>query len=91
MCNTSNLDCVLHSSDSCPNLNEVEKYLLSLFEENNFSTEDTANVKHWMQKERGISLVNCTLMIEESVKEICNKFNKLRAHHFIAKAQSILI
>ena len=32
--------------------------------------------------------MNCTLTVEEFVKEMCNKFNKLRAHHFIAKAQS---
>ena len=32
--------------------------------------------------------MNCTLTVEEFVKEICNKFHKLRAHHFIAKAQS---
>ena len=49
-----------YNCDSCPNLNEVEKYLSNLFEESN----------------------------EDYVKEICNKFNKLRAHHFIAKAQS---
>ena len=30
VCNTSNRDCILHSCDSCPNLNEVEKYLLNL-------------------------------------------------------------
>ena len=88
MCNTSAQDCMLHSRDSCPNLNEVEKYLLNLFEKNNFGTEDTVNFKQWMQKERGISLVNCALTVEEFVKEICNKFDKLRAHHFIAKAQS---
>ena len=63
---------MLHSCDSCPNLNEVEKYLLNLFEKNNFDTEDTVNFKQWMQKERGISLVNCTLKVEEFVKEICN-------------------
>ena len=47
-CNTSNWDCMLHSCDSCPNLNEVEKYLLNLSEENNFNTEDTVNFKQWM-------------------------------------------
>ena len=89
VCNTNNnRSCVLHSCDCCPNLNEVEKYILNLFEESNFGTEDSVNFKQWMQKERRISLVNCTLTIEELVKEICNKFNKLRAHHFIAKAQS---
>ena len=88
VCNTSNQDCMLHSCDSCSNLIEVEKYLLDLFEKNNFGTEDTINFKQWMQKERGISLVNCALTVEEFVKEICNKFNKLRAHHFIVKAQS---
>ena len=31
MCNTSNWDCILHSCDSCPNLNEVEKYLKKYF------------------------------------------------------------
>ena len=72
VCNTSNRDCMLHSSICCPNLNEVEKYLLNLFEKNNFGTEDTVNVKQWMQKEREISLVNCTLKVEEFVKEICN-------------------
>ena len=45
VCNTSNPDCMLHSCDSCPNLNEVEKYLLNLLEKNNFGTEDTVNVK----------------------------------------------
>ena len=43
VCNTSSQDCMLHSCDSCPNLNEVEKYLLNLFEENIFATEDTVN------------------------------------------------
>ena len=88
VCNTSHQDAMLHSCDSSPNLNEVEKYLLNLFEESNFGTEDSVNFKQLMQKERGISLVNCTLTVEEFVKEICNKFNKLRAHHFIVKAQS---
>ena len=88
-CNTSNADdFMLHSCDSCPNLNKVEKYLLNLFEESNFGTEDSVNFKQWMQKERGISLVNCTLTVVKFVKEICNKFNKLRAHHFKAKAES---
>ena len=63
VCNTSNRDGMSYNCYSCPNLNEVEKYLSNLFEESNLGTED-------------------------SVKEICNKFNKLRAHHFIAKAQS---
>ena len=76
------------SQASCPNLNEVEKYLLNLLEKNNFSTEDAINFKQLMQKERGKSLANCTLTVEEFVKEICNKLSKLRAHHFIAKAQS---
>ena len=67
-CNTSNRDCILHSLDSCPNLNEVENYLLNFFDESNFGTEDSVNFKQWMQKERGISLVNCTLTIEEFVK-----------------------
>ena len=69
VCNTSNQDCMLHSCDSCQNLNEVEKYLLNFFEENNFSTEDTINFKQWMQKERGIPLVNCTMTAEEFVKK----------------------
>ena len=77
VCNTSHQDAMLHSCDSSPNLNEVEKYLLNLFEESNFGTEDSINFKQWMQKERGISLVNCTLIVEEFVKEICNKFNKI--------------
>ena len=68
VCNTSHQDAMLHSCDSCPNLNEVEKYLLNLFEESNFGTEDSVNFKQWMQKERGISLVNCTLTVEEFVK-----------------------
>ena len=59
----------------------IEKYLLNLFEESNFGTEDSVNFKQWMQKERGISLLNCTLTVEEFVKEICNKFNKF--HSFI--------
>ena len=39
---------MLHSCDSSPNLNEVEKYLLNLFEESNFGTEDSVNFKQWM-------------------------------------------
>ena len=84
VCNTRNQGCMLHFCDSCPNLNEVEKYILNLFEESNFGTEDSLNFKQWMQKERGISPVNCTLIVEELVKEICNKFNKLRAHLIIS-------
>ena len=62
VCNTSNADdFMLHSCDSCPNLNKVEKYLLNLFEESNFGTEDSVNFKQLMQKE--ISLVNCTLTV----------------------------
>ena len=55
---------MLHSCDSCSHLNEVEKHLLKLFDENNFGTEDTVNFKQWMQKETGISLVNCTLTVD---------------------------
>ena len=62
--------------------------MLNLFGESNFGAEDSVNFKQWMQKERTISLVNCTLTVEEFVKEVSNKCNKLRAHHFIAKAQS---
>ena len=36
---------MLHSCDSFPNLNEAEKYLLKLFEENSFGAEDTRSFK----------------------------------------------
>ena len=64
VCNASNRNCMLHFCDSCSHLNEVEKHLLNLFDENNFGTEDTVNFKQWMQKETGISLVNCILTVD---------------------------
>ena len=69
------------------NLNEVEKYLLNLFEENNIDTYDTVNFKQCMQKERNIT---CELYTgnRDWLREIWYIFNKLRPHHFIAKAHS---
>ena len=65
-CNMSNWDWMLHSCDSHPNLNEAEKYLLNLFEENNIDTVDTVNFKQWMQKER-----NITCELYTGSREIC--------------------
>ena len=56
---------MLHSYDSCLILTEVGNYLLNLFEESDFGTEDSVNFKQCMQKERGVSLVNCTLTVEK--------------------------
>ena len=78
---------MLHLCDSCPGKEGLFNYLKNVFEENEYDLDDIVKYKQWVQTDK-TTLIDTSATIEDFVSLACGVFDKLRDHHFIAKAQS---
>ena len=67
---------------------ELEKHLKQSFLEHDFDELDNVYFKQWVHREKGATIVDMTLTVNDFIDQVCSMFDSLRWHHFIAKAQS---
>ncbi|XP_060780327.1 uncharacterized protein LOC132888272 [Neoarius graeffei] len=90
VCSTENRECMLHYCDNCPGKDGLVTYLTELFATNDIEPEDIITYKQWVLTDR-TALVTLQLPVSEFIPQVCKQFNDLRAHHFVAKAQSAFL
>ncbi|XP_048845329.1 uncharacterized protein LOC125716737 isoform X3 [Brienomyrus brachyistius] len=87
VCCTENRDCMLHLCDDCPGSDALDLYLTNLFKDSEYDLDDEISFQQWGQTDR-TEIVTMTMSVQEFIDKICDAFDNLREHHFIAKAQA---
>ena len=87
MCDVEKRNCMLHLCDSCPGKEGLSNYLKNVFEENEYDLYDIVGYKQWVHTDM-TTLIDISATVEDFISLTCDVYNKLRDHHFIAKAQS---
>ena len=73
--------------DTCPGKRALKEHLSDIFSKNDVEMEDFISYKQWIHTEK-TCLVEMQLSLTEYLDVVCNKFDILSQHHFIAKSQS---
>ena len=58
------------------------------FLEHDFYEFDNVYFKKWVYREKGVTIVDMTLNVNDFIDRVCSMFDSLRWHHFIEKPQS---
>lgn len=90
VCSLENRNCMMHLCDQCPGSEGFKKKLEQIFEDSDFDLEDVFTIKQWMHTDR-TKLMDLQFSVSEFIETICQKFDALRQHHFIAKSQSAFL
>ena len=88
VCDVANRNCMLHLCDLCPGKEGLLKYLKNVFENNEYDFDDIVRYKQWVKTDSMTTLMDTSATVEDFISLSCGVFDKLRDHHFIAKAQS---
>ena len=88
VCDVSNRNYMLRSCKNCPGTDELEKHLKQSFLEHDFDKFDNVYFKQWVHREKGVTIVDMTLTVNDFIDQVCSLFDSLRWDYFIAKAQS---
>ena len=67
VCDMENRDCMLHSCDNCPGVENFKEHALNTFTEKGFDLDDIVSFKQWMQKEKAVNLVTLELSCRMNV------------------------
>ncbi|XP_071948717.1 uncharacterized protein [Antedon mediterranea] len=86
VCNVETRDCMMLSCNSCPGKVALMEFLTEKFSENLIDMDDNINYKQWMHTDR-TTIVSLQAPLQEFLEMVCNSFDKLRQHHFVAKSQ----
>lgn len=62
---------MLHLCENCPGKDAVHKYLLELFNANDFDFDDEVTYKQWGQTDRS-NLLNLTVTVQEFLNTVLN-------------------
>jgi len=65
-------------------------YLSQLYSDNDIDLEDQINYKQWVHTDR-TTLVSLQAPLSEFLNTVCEAFDGLRSHHFVAKSQSLYL
>ena len=87
VCNTENHQCMLHLCENCPGKTALYDYLLGLFSDNDIDPEDIITYKQWVHTDR-TDLKTFQETLNDFLDVVCDGFDELRKHHYIAKSQS---
>ena len=78
---------MLHSCSQCPERHQLQKALEKIFDDNDFDVDHSTKCKQWIHTDEN-KLIDMQLLVSEFIDMFLEKFDLLRRHHFIAKAQS---
>ena len=87
VCNLNEKNCMLHSYSQHPGKPQLQKALEKILDDNDFDVDVSIKCKQWIHTD-GTKLVDMQLLVSEFMDVFLEKFDLLRRHHFIAKAQS---
>ena len=82
-----NHNCMLHACDKCPGKEALQEYLKDQLDAHEFDLSDTIKYKQWVHTDR-TTLISLEITASDFTDIMCESFNNLTQHHFIAKAQS---
>ena len=86
VCDIENRDCMLHSCENCPSIDELKNFLTTKFEE--IDNKDV-KFKQWKKEEKNkTNLLSLEMSVEEFTEEVCRQIELVHEHHFIAKSQA---
>ena len=73
----SNRNCMLRSCKNCRGTDELEKHLKQSFLEHDFDRFDVY-FKQWFHWEKGFTIADMTLTINDFIDQVCSMFDSLR-------------
>ena len=85
VCNSASRECMLGGCPNCPGVVKLEDFLYSHFEHEEI---DEVTYNQWITTDR-TTIATQTSTTSEFVKLFAEKFNKLKRHSFVAKAQAL--
>ena len=87
VCDLQNRDCMLHACEKCPGKEALQEYIKNQLDTLEIDHDDTIKYKQWVHIDR-TTLTTLESTIKDLLDNICESFNNLTQHHFIAKSQS---
>ena len=87
VCGTESRDCMLHRCSACPGTDNLHKFLLELFSEEDYDLDDVVSYKQWVHTDR-TTLISVEHEVHEFIDAVMWRFEGLRKHYFIMKSQS---
>ena len=87
VCSLDNKICMLHRCEQCPRTEALQKYLESVFDDNDLSANDHLQYKQWVCTDH-TTLQTLSYTLNEFIDNLVTEVDKLTSHHFIAKHQS---
>lgn len=88
VCSVDSRDCMLHGCANCPGQNALKSHLQAkLVAELGMDMDDEIEFKQWQHTDR-TTLITRRETVSNFIELLCAQYEKLAAHHFVAKAQA---
>ena len=90
VCDVGSRNCMLRSCENCPGVEFVRDHVAALFETAEIDSDDTVKFSQWISTDR-TELVSLQKSRDDYIDDLIENLEKLRPHHFIAKAQAAFL